>query len=258
MMQASVLGIGLLGPGLEGWAQSRAILAGSAAWDHRAIVVPAPAILPATERRRAGPVTRLALAVATEATAASALPPAGLRSVFASANGDGPTVGAVLEAIGAPGGFVSPTQFHNSVHNAAAGYWSIGVGSRRPATCLGCHDQTFGMALMKAMAECLTEREPVLMVVYDWPFPSPLAAARPIGEAFGMALVLAPDGDGPRLSVDWRAGAACIPDRQPVFGCLAANPAARALPLLSALAHDGPGEVDVALLDGHLAVAVLG
>ena len=64
------------------------------------------------------------------AAEASGLPYTTLRPVFASGNGDGITVGAILEMLTKPDGFVSPTQFHNSVHNAAAGYWSIGTGSR--------------------------------------------------------------------------------------------------------------------------------
>ena len=51
---------------------------------------------------------------------------------------------------------VSPTQFHNSVHNTAAGYWSIATGSQQPTTCLACHDATAAAALLKAMAEVRT------------------------------------------------------------------------------------------------------
>ncbi len=116
-----IAGIGLLGPGLPGWAASRAVLTGAEPWRHGEVALPPPAILPATERRRTGPVARLALAVATEAAAASGLPAASLRPVFGSGNGDSITVGGILDALTRPDGFVSPTQFHNSVHNAAAG-----------------------------------------------------------------------------------------------------------------------------------------
>jgi hypothetical protein len=252
-MEASVLGIGLLGPGLDGWEASRPILSGAQPWMRRPVVLPTPAILPATERRRAGAVIRLALAVAGEAVAASGLDPAALRSVFATSNGDGPTVGTVLDAITRPDGFVSPTLFHNSVHNAAAGYWSIGVGSQRPATSIGCHDGTFAAAVMKAMAECCVEREPVLLVVYDVPFPTPLDAVRPMGDAFGVALVLAPDGPGPRIAADWRSTPAA--DTSPRLDSLAANPAAHSLALLESLARGG-GSVALALLDGHLAISL--
>ncbi len=253
-MECSVRGVGLLGPGLPGWQDSRPILAGTQSWTRSPMVFPAPAILPPTERRRAGPIIRLALTVAAEAVAASGLDPASLRAVFASGNGDGATIGTVLDAITRPDGFVSPTLFHNSVHNAAAGYWSIGVGSMRPASCLGCHDGSFAGALMKAMAECRAEAEPVLLVVYDVPFPSPLDVVRPTGDAFGMALVLAPTGGGPRLTADWRDFPTAT--TRPRLDSLAANPAAHSLALLELLARGEPGQIAASLLDGHLAIDV--
>ncbi len=282
MTPVRVAGIGVLGPGLPGWEASRAILAGDAPWQCGEVVLPAPALLPATERRRAGPVVRLALAVASEAAAASGLPPASLRPVFGSGNGDVVTVGAILDGLTRPDGFVSPTQFHNSVHNAAAGYWSIGAGSNRPATCLGCFDWTFAGALMKAVAECAAEREPVLLCVYDVPMPSPLDAKRVMGSVFGVALVLAPGGSGPRITVEWRSEADPAPleggvDARPASqdGGVAplpppasgnageelrllarTNPAARALPLLQLLARGEFGSLDAALLDGTLRVTV--
>jgi hypothetical protein len=258
-MYAHVAAVAVRGPGLNGWAASQPILAGAQPWIVRDIALPPPTILAATERRRAGPVVRLALALAHEAALASGLDPASLRSVFASANGDGVTVGAVLDALTRPGGFVSPTQFHNSVHNAAAGYWSIGTGSTRPANCLGGYDWSFASGLLKALAECQAEREPVLLCVYDVPFPPPLDRVRPTAGSFGMALVLAPDGPGPRLTARWDAAA--VPDAEPLLPALrplaAANPAARAIRLLEALARGVPDAFPVSLLDGHLAIEVL-
>jgi hypothetical protein len=255
---AIIRSAGLLGPGLPGWAKSRAALAGAEPWDAAAVILPPPSILSATERRRTGPVVRLALAVATEAVQASDLPPAGLRTVFGSGNGDALTVGDILDAVTTPGGFVSPTQFHNSVHNAAAGYWSIGVGSMRPATCIACDDWTFAASLMKAVAECHIEQEAVLLCVYDSLMPPPLDAARSITSMFGVALVLAPGGPGPRITVKWDLAA---PQRaEPLyapFRLLAqGNPAARSLRLLEALARGGAHEFDLAYMDGRLLLTV--
>lgn len=264
MTPVSIAGVGLLGPGLPGWAASRAILAGAAPWQPGEVVLPAPALLPATERRRAGPVIRLALAVAGEAAAASGLPPASLRPVFGSGNGDSITVAAILDALCRPDGFVSPTQFHNSVHNAAAGYWSIGAGSSQPATCVGCHDWTFAGALMKAVAECAVERAPVLLCLYDVPMPAPLDAKRPMGSVFGAAFVLTPNGDGPRIEVEWRSVPLPALSREgresetasEVRSLEAGNPAARSVALLEVLAHGLGGSFDLPLLDGCLHVTV--
>jgi hypothetical protein len=255
---ATILGVAVRGPGLDGWAASRPILSGAQPWDERPTVLPPPAVLAPTERRRTGPVARLALALAHEAVAASGLEPASLRSVFGTANGDGITVGAVLDALTQPDAFVSPTLFHNSVHNAPAGYWSIGAGSQRPATSLGGHDWTFGVSLMKALTECSIECEPVLLCVYDVSFPAPLDAKRATGPAFGMALVLAPEGTGTRIEIGWNAAPA--PHTEPRAMALRqvapGNPAARALRLLESLARGEADAFAIPLLDGHLTVTV--
>ena len=252
-----VLGASVWGPGLEGWAASRLVLAGLAPYEPRASPPPPPTILSATERRRTGPVARLALAVAHEAAAMSGLPPAGLRTVFGSANGDGLVVGGILDALShgqaAPGErLVSPTQFHNSVHNAAAGYWSIATGSMQPATCLGCGDDTWAASLLMATVEALTTRQPVLLVVYDHPLPPPLDAARPTGPPFAAALVLMHRelmhrGGAPAIGrmVAWRttdeaAPGDFLPRNRALARLAASNPAARSLAVLEALAaRDG-------------------
>ncbi len=258
LLSITVRGVAVRGPGLDGWEASRPILSGAQPWVARPITLPPPAILAPNERRRADTVIRLALALAQEAAAMSGLDPAGLRTVFGTGNGDGAVVCAVLEALAQPEVFVSPTQFHNSVHNAAAGYWSIGVGSLRPADCLGGYDWTFGATLMQALATCATEREPVLLCLYDVPFPLPLHAKRPVGAAFGMALVLAPDGPGPRLAARWDATSAPHAEpRAPALRDVApGNPAARALRLLETLACGESDDFAAPLLDGHLAVRV--
>ena len=258
MTRVTLAAAAVLGPGLPGWGASQAILSGAASWHTSEVVLPPPAILAPTERRRTGPVVRLALAVASAAAEASGLPFSSLRPVFASANGDALTVGSILETLSEPDGFVSPTQFHNSVHNAAAGYWSIGTGSGRPATSLGCHDWSFAGALMKAVAECAAEHEPVLLAVYDVPMPVPLHAVRPTGSVFGAALVLVPNGSGPRIGLRWSTEAPGRADPlNPSLRDLAlTNPAARSLRLLEALARGGDDAFDIGLLDGSLAVTI--
>jgi hypothetical protein len=262
-MEVFVAGIAVRGPGLAGWAASRPVLAGEAPHVPAPIEVPQAAMLAANERRRAGPVTRLALAVAGEAVAMSGLPPGALRTVFGSANGDGATIHGILDVLSGPDIHVSPTQFHNSVHNAAAGYWSIGVGSTQAATCLGCHAFTAAATLLKAAAEARVERRPVLMCVYDLPMPEPLGACHPTGFAFGAALVLTPeptDASLAALRIDYH-DALPLPGteapRQPALAALApANSAARLLRLLEALARGGPNRLSLALLDGRVDVDI--
>ncbi len=257
-LTVGVRGVSVWGPGLPGWPASRAVLAGEAAYEPVELAAPAPTLLGATERRRAGPVVRLALEVARAAVQASGLEAASLACVFGSSNGDGVVVGSILDALAqaAPGErVVSPTQFHNSVHNAAAGYWGIAQSSRAPACCMGAHDATWPASLLKAVADVVAGGEAVLLVCYDHPLPKPLDALRPTGAAFGAGLVLAAEG-GRGLTVQYVATAAEAAPLPPgLEGLRGANPIAQALPLLMALAGGGGRHV-LPYLDGHLVVEV--
>jgi hypothetical protein len=258
-LTVGIAGIGLLGPGLAGWAQAAPVLAGRAAHQPAPLVPPAPTLLPATERRRTGPSVRLALAVAAEAVQDSGLAPEDLDTVFASSNGEGQVITSILEALHAPDGAISPTQFHNSVHNAAAGYWGIAVGSSRPSVSLGGHDGVFATGLLQAAAQVAAGGRAVLFVAHDVPLPPPLDALRHTTEAFAVALVLVPGaGRHGLLRITPRDGAAAL-GAMPA-GLLAlhdANPVARALPLLAALAGGAPAGIDLPMLeDACLALEV--
>lgn len=263
MTKAFVAGVAVHGPGLPGWEASRRVFAGLAPLTGDTPPLPPPAILAPNERRRAGAVIRLALTVASEASAMAALDPAALRSVFASANGDSLTLHNILMALTEPGGQVSPTQFHNSVHNAPAGYWSIGARATQATICLGCYDFTVAAALMKAVAETAVECQTVLLCVYDLPMPEPLNACRPTRGGFGAALVLTPEASPASLAalrIRYQAGPADParePPRHPGLAALSlANPAARILRLLETLALGEPDHLAMTLLDGCLDVTV--
>ena len=262
MIQAAILAVSVWGPGLELWAGSQAILAGAEPYQPRPSPPPPPAILAATERRRTGPVVRLALAAAFDAASACGHVPGALHAVFASGNGDGPVVGGILEALAAaPAGerVVSPTQFHNSVHNAAAGYWSIGTSSRQPATCLGCHDSTWAAGLLAAMAEMDAGGGPVLLCCYDHPLPAPLDVLRPTLAPFAAALVLGPPAPEQTLlgvSYEQHQAEYDWPLDPALLALARGNPAAQSLPLLVALARRQPGCHAVPYLDGRLDISV--
>ena len=261
-LRARVAAAALWGPGLEGWEASLPVLRGEAPYEPRPSPAPPSPLLPPAERRRTGPVARLALAVAAEAASRSGLPPASLRAVFGSSNGDGPVVGGILEAL-APGDLprlVSPTQFHLSVHNAAAGLWSIATGNPEPATCLGCHDATWAACLLTAMADVTAEGRPVLVCAYDHPLPPPLDAKRPTAAPFGAALVLLSDSSErdalARIAVRHRPdpvpAEAVEPRAEELRPLALGNPAAQALRLLESLARGEAASCPAPYLDGHL------
>ena len=120
----------MLGPGLDNWPDAAAVLSGQRAYEPAPTVLPMPTLLPAAERRRTGRVVKLALAVALEATTRAGSEPAQLASVFSSSGGDGHNCHEICQALALDSREISPTRFSNSVHNAAAGYWSIATGAQ--------------------------------------------------------------------------------------------------------------------------------
>ena len=120
-------GIGLLGTGLTGWARSIPFLTDPGTYTGTPSTIPAPDCLPPTERRRVGTLVKIALAVGLEAVAQSGQDASALANVFSSSAGDGDNCHAICEALAGSDRLISPTRFHNSVHNAAAGYWGIAM-----------------------------------------------------------------------------------------------------------------------------------
>lgn len=253
----------LLGPGLPCWDVAHPVLAGMQPYVEAKLDLPPPAQLSPAERRRAIPSVKLALAVGAAAVARSGRDPAGLPAVFASSGADGETIGAVLSALALPSREVSPTRFHNSVHNAPSGYWSLAVQSREPVTSLSAHDFSFTAGLLEAAVQAMCGGGPVLLVAYDLPYPEPLHGVRPIASSFGAALVLTPAASERSLAGLRIVGTAALADR--VTGCAEpgleqlrrGNPAARCLPLLAAVAARRAGPVLLELAQGGLEIAVL-
>ena len=251
-METRIVACALRGPGLPDWEAAEAILAGRAPYVARAAIEPAPAMLPPNERRRMSDTTRWALAAGHDALCAGGLADADVATVFVSNGSDGRITQQICEALATPAREVSPTRFHNSVHNAPAGYWSIAMASCAPSTTLCAGAGSFGAALLEAAAQALVDARPVLLIAYDLPYPEPLRAVWPLADPFAVAMLLAQadtDAAGPRVRIelssappgdDW-------PDALPRE--LARNPAAAALPLLAILARRGDGHVVLPYLD---------
>jgi hypothetical protein len=253
-----IAGIGLLGPGLSDWTSGEALLRDPAGWQRTPTVVPPPSRLPATERRRAGPVVKCAIVVADQAVAASGLSPAELPTVFASSTGEPSNCHALCEALAAPERMVSPTRFTNSVHNAAAGYWHIAAQAMAPSTSLSAFDASFGAGLLEAAVQCATLAKAVLLVACDVPYPEPLHSKRPLADTFGVAFVLSPAGNGPVLRLSTAGDSEPTPCAHAGFDELRRHiPAARALPLLEALARRRAGPLVVEGLAGMAIAAEL-
>lgn len=254
-LAARVLGVGLVGPGLAGWHEAREVLGGRTAYSPAATVIPSPEALPATERRRAGKCVRLALAAGLAAAADAAIPARELAAVFASSTGDGENQHAICEVLASDDRAISPTRFHNSVHNAPAGYWGIATGAMMPTDSVAAFDATFGAGLVEALGRVAADpARAVLLVAYDAPYPEPLNSARPVLDAFGVGLVLAAAGAGPAITVEIARRALTPMSDEALERVRRGIPAARSLPLLHLIAQ-GAGRAELEYVDG-LALAV--
>ena len=239
-LAADLLGVGVCAPGMADADALRAWLTyADAPLPGGRDAQPAAARMAAAERRRAPHSVRMAVETATQVLGAHDA--AAVGAVFASAYGDMANADAILTALARAPQEVSPTRFTHSVHNAAAGHWSMASASHAATTALAGGSEGFGGALLAALLELQPQRPPQLLVVYDVADAGALAEAAPCTADFAAALLLAPPGTGAALArlraeVRARRGTAATP---PVDARLLpwwqGNPAARALPLLEAV-----------------------
>ncbi|MGH8447322.1 MAG: beta-ketoacyl synthase chain length factor [Solimonas sp.] len=243
-MRVAIEAIGFAAPGLPDWPAAARLLRGEAAYEPAELPPYPPQLLPPNERRRATPAVRQAFRVAEEAVAGRDAKP--LATVFAGSDADMAILHRICAAVAEPQKLVSPTDFHNSVHNAAAGYWGIAVGATAPSTTLAGHDGSFALGLLEAALQCATQAQPVLLVVFDVPAPPPLYAARPLGCAASCALWLKPGGEPAplgHLELSLDTAAETVLGDATLESLRLANPALRALPLLRLIATGTAGEV---------------
>jgi hypothetical protein len=259
-LTVAIEGIGVLGPGLSDWPSCRAVLSRAAPYEQARTVLPAPEVLPPAERRRAGRVIKLALAVGAEAVRQSGREASSLASVFSSSGGDGDNCHEICVALAEAQRLISPTRFHNSVHNAAAGYWSIAYGCTEPSITLSAYDASFAAGLLEAATQVVQTSRPALLVSYDADYPPPLQSQRRIEDAFGISLVLAPAGAAStsnaagaltRMRVSLSREPADRLERAEFEALRLSTPAARSLPLLTLLARAPRGRVLLEYLPGQ-------
>ncbi len=190
-MKMVVHSVGVLGPGITNWESCQLLFKEQKPYDDSVMPDPMPSILPANECRRSSDVVRWSLQVAQEAVQHSQLDPKTMATVFASSGGEVGILHKICQSLESPTPLVSPTLFHQSVHNAAAGYWSIASGSQRSSTSLACYDSSFGGGLLEAVTLLSADQEEsVLFVTYDTPAPFPLHDTRPLLAPFAVAFVL--------------------------------------------------------------------
>ena len=259
-LEVGVTGIGFWSPRLPGWASACEVWHGRAAPSEPMPRV-APALLAPNERRRAPDTVALALEVAARACEMAGVEPRALPSVFASTHGDLPINDYMCSTLATAPTQCSPTKFHNSVHNAAAGYWTIGTGCVRASTALTAWQQTFAAGLLEAAVQAVADDTPVLYVAYDVSARGPLADVTPSEGLLAAALVVEPRAGTTvlaTLALGVRAGRVVDPQLPAGSAWTAALPANAMRPCLAlygALAAGAPAELAWNLGTGcHLAV----
>ncbi len=162
--------------------------------------LPDKSLLPAAMRRRTSLTTRLAVTAATHACQRAAVEPRTMLSVFASVGGEIQVTDSLCRNLAAPDGIISPTQFHNSVHNTTVGYWTILHRCRQPSTAIAALDDTFAMGLLEAWNQVQLSSDPILLVCYDEEWPQYLAP--PTGKAaLACAFIVAGSNhSGPKIT----------------------------------------------------------
>ena len=260
-LTAYVEGVGLLGPGFNNWPDSQAVIRGQQPYRPVKTVLPLPALLPAAERRRSGAIVRLTLATGLEAITAAGLDAVSLPMVFSASGSDGENCHAICEMLASDDRQISPTRFHNSVHNAAAGYWSIATGAMSASTVLGAFDACFGAGLLETVTQVMVDDTRAVFLACDTSYPEPLHSARPIPDAFGAALVLAPQRSVralAKIEVSLTDEEADRLEDVALESLRTTIPAARGLPLLRGIALGGEHRVVLDYMDStRIAVAIV-
>jgi hypothetical protein len=207
--------------------------------------------LPANERRRAPESVLLAIEVAGQAIDMSGADQTQLACVFASAHGDHVITDYMCTTLARSPSELSPTRFHNSVHNAPVGYWTIAIGCHAPSTAICAGHTSFGAALLEAATQVQAEQRPALLVCSDIAGSGALNELTGCRQSFGCALVLSPEKSKhsvASLELCVTAGETPVTTSPSVSlpEWYTDNASARALPLLTLLAKDG-GRATLAL-----------
>ena len=240
-LEAKIVAVGAWGAGFRNWQDLQKLLEGKTVEDDGA-KGPKPEIIPANERRRAPLPVRLAVESSWQATQASALSPEELTCVFVSALGDTQLTDYMCKVLAGDSKQLSPTKFHNSVHNAAAGYWTISTGCMKAANSVAGYEESVSLTLLEALTQIANEKTPVLLTFYDAPVSLVLKDLLKNEYPFAVSLVLVPgnmDIEGVKISAEilddvaqWPLLEGCTDELKALYQ---SAPTARVLSLLEKL-----------------------
>jgi hypothetical protein len=238
MRPVYVRGLGLWTPGRpdpEAWCRGET---------HPDADAPAAASLDGPIRRRATRQTRMAIEALYQAVKSAGFDPATTPTVWATAHGEHSTAIKLLKMMHRGSGRLSPTHFHNSVHNTPSGYASIAAHNQSLSTTVTGGREIVGAALLEAFAILETTAPEVVLVLSDEALQSPFeraGASTPLAVAFAIGR----EPDGALAAVSNLRRAAVAPSKpNEHHGRLFVS---AALPLLERVVQRRPGSVALEL-----------
>ncbi len=187
MTELEIAGIGMWSPFFSNW---QAFRDGVNHGHWQSDTQLRPGLIPAKELRRSPQSVKLAVEVLGQACAMVAMAPADMAVVFSSSMGDIQITDYLCRILADTPRLVSPTRFHNSVHNATTGYWSIASQTHAATNAVSACEHTAPMALFEAAIQAVEEDAPVLLVCQEMAAPEALHFACPSNHPFAMAMLL--------------------------------------------------------------------
>jgi len=246
-MRCRIRGIGVWGPGFSNWSELHNCFLNKASFDESQPNGPKPEVIPANERRRAPLPVKLAIETSSQACEQSGISPQQLNCVFSSGFGDIDITDYMCRTLNTENKQLSPTKFHNSVHNAPAGYWTISTNCMQSANSVAGFAVSTTVTMLEAVAQLTTSGEPALLTFCDVPAKGPLIPVLVNQLPFSASIVLAPiveDINSEDDAIDITLSVIDEPVEWPDLAMTSLvtlyqhNPSARILCLLEALAGD--------------------
>ena len=202
-----------------------------------------PTILPPLIRRRTSVCTKMVVTALHKACLNAGVEP-DLPVVSVSSMGESRITADICSAIAGSRYPLSPTQFHNSVHNTPTGYWSIATGSNHSMTSMAAMESNLAVGLIEAWTQLVIGTDKILMVIYDEDQPDALASDfnwRPIAFAF----VLSRDKSRYCLSLPQKRKSLSSRTVKTVFADN--NPALKALEIVRPIQSGAPGKYPIGI-----------
>lgn len=201
---------------------------------------PAATLLKGPLSRRATPLTRMSIEAMQQAVAMGDADLSTIPSVWATCHGEHSAAISLLRMMQEGEGKLSPTKFHNSVHNAASGYASIATGNRTLSTTLTGGAEIVASSLLEAICLVQSLDRSIVLVLADEPLLPPFERSDAT-TGLALSLLLSSNADGAFAALDGlRRGTVPPLEHTDYFGSLHVS---AALPLIERIVKGRSGTV---------------